>query len=137
MWNQPFSGERVQYNGAQAYALRSLTLSIAGSVAGVLGLNNLAGFAFYGISVAFVNTVIALVLARGQLERYFVVSAPPVPDAAEALTPKSAARLRAPRSAGSKAFSTIKWILLQGAQANVLSFVLWWTFWYGIVHVYE
>lgn len=80
------------------------------------------------------NTAIALVLARGNLERYFVVSNPPVPDAAEALTPKMAARLRTPPSTGMRVFATGKWILLQGAQTNVLSFVLWWTFWYGIVH---
>ena len=109
-------------------------LSIAGSVSGVLGLNNLTGFAFYGISVAAVNVAIALVLARGNLERYFVVSSPPVPDAVEALTPKSAARLRTPPSTSKRVFSNAKWILFQGAQANVLSFVLWWTFWYGIVH---
>lgn len=144
MWTQPFSGERVQYNGAQAYAcvllltsLRSTTLSIAGAVAGVLGLNNFTGFAFYGASVVLVNLAIALCLAHGQLDKYFVVTKPPAPDAAEALTPASAAKLRAPPSTIARALATLKWILLQGAQSNVLSFVLWWTFWYGVVHVYE
>lgn len=79
--------------------MRSTGLSIAGSVAGVLGLTNLHGLWFYALSVLLVNAAVLLVNAKGKPARYLQNHS-----------------------------------VLDGAQENAFSFVLWWTFWYGIVH---
>lgn len=38
---------------------------------------------------------------------------------------------------GAQAWMWMKLVFMEGAQENVLSYILWWTFWYGIVHVYD
>lgn len=110
-------------------------MSIAGSIAGVLGLQNLAGFGFFVLSVVFLNTVLLLVNAKGRPHAYFVLgSAPMTTDASERLVPAKAAQLRTPATPAQRARQLSLWVLLQGAQENILSFLLWWTFWYAIVH---
>ncbi|WFD01490.1 hypothetical protein MOBT1_000155 [Malassezia obtusa] len=137
-WVQQFNAENVGYNLAQAHSFRSLTLSIAGSIAGVLGLQNLAGFAFFVLSVAFLNTILLVVNAKGRPSDYFIMgSSPVITDASERLVPSKAAQLRAPPTPVQHGLQLAGWVLLQGAQENVLSFLLWWTFWYAIVHVYD
>ncbi|WFD47825.1 hypothetical protein GLX27_002488 [Malassezia furfur] len=137
-WVQQFNTENVGFNLAQAHSFRSLTLSIAGSIAGVLGLQNLAGFGFFVLSVVFLNTVLLLVNAKGRPHAYFVLgSAPMTTDASERLVPAKAAQLRTPATPAQRARQLALWVLLQGAQENMLSFLLWWTFWYAIVHVYD
>lgn len=114
---------------------RSMTLSIAGSVAGVLGLQNLAGFAFFAASVVFVNLVFIFVCAQGKPELYFSLYPSPVlTTALEKLIPSKAAQLRKPAAPHTKIFRLGVWIIWQGLQENLLSFILWWTFWHGIVH---
>ena len=49
------------FKGAYNGSFRSLTLSIAGAIAGVLGLQNLWGFGFFLVSVAFVNGMLLAV----------------------------------------------------------------------------
>ena len=49
------------FKGAYNGSFRSLTLSIAGAIAGVLGLQNLWGFGFFLVSVAFVNVMLIAV----------------------------------------------------------------------------
>lgn len=116
-------------------SFRSLTLSLAGAIAGVLGLQNLSGFAFFLCSVVFVNAVLVLVNAKGDPRAFFVLgSLPAITDPSERLLPAKAAQLRAPPTPVQSALQLSRWVLLQGAQENALSFLLWWTFWYGIVH---
>ena len=112
-----------------------MTLSLAGAIAGVLGLQNLSGFAFFLCSVVFVNAVLVLVSAKGDPRAFFVLgSLPAITDPSERLLPAKAAQLRAPPTPVQSALQLARWVLLQGAQENALSFLLWWTFWYGIVH---
>lgn len=118
-----------------SHSFRSLTLSLAGCTAGVLGLENVAGFVFFTLSVVFVNTILLLVNAKARPEMYFVLGSPPViTDASERLLPAKAAQLRTPPTPSKRALQLAQWVALQGAQENVLSFLLWWTFWYAIVH---
>ncbi|WFD31837.1 hypothetical protein MSPP1_002877 [Malassezia sp. CBS 17886] len=137
-WNQPWDAERVAHNQAQSYSLRSMTLSVAGATAGVLGLKNLTGFAFFFVSVVFVNSVLLLVNAHGAPSRYFVLAMPPATThPGEQLVPAKAAELRKKPAPAAVALNIARWVLFQGVQDNMLSYVLWWTFWYGIIHVYD
>lgn len=114
---------------------RSLTLSIAGSIAGVLGLQNLSGFLFFFLSVVFVNVVLVFVQAHGKPEEYFsLYPAPVLTTALEKLVPSTAEKLRRPVSPVMKTLRIAQWIIFQGLQENILGFILWWTFWHGIVH---
>lgn len=82
-----------------------------------------------------VNTLILTVNAHTRIENYFLLEEPTPPtDASELLSPEKTAKTSAPRSPARRAFLIAKWLVLQGAQENVLSFVLWWTFGSGIVH---
>lgn len=121
---------RVGTNGR----LRSLTLSIAGATAGVLGLTNAQGFGFYAASVVLVNVLILVVNARMQPSDYFILGGPTSTDPAEELAAANAAKERAPKTLIESAWELGKFIVLQGAQDNLLSFILWWTFFYAIVH---
>lgn len=114
--------------------LRSLTLSIAGATAGVLGLTNAQGFGFYAASVVLVNALILVVNARMQPSDYFILSGSTSTDPAEELAAANTAKEREPRTPIESAWELSKFIVLQGAQDNLLSFILWWTFFYAIVH---
>ncbi|WFD17041.1 hypothetical protein MARU1_003088 [Malassezia arunalokei] len=135
VWDQPHDPESVAHNISQAYGFRSLTLSIAGAIAGVLGLQNLWGFGFFLASVAFVNVMLIAVNTSYKPEQYFVIVPPPVlTTALERLVPSKAEQLRKPQSLIRRAVFLGQWILFQGAQENILSFMLWWTLWFGLVH---
>jgi len=137
-WDQHHDPAQIAYNLSQVHALRSTTLTIAGSVAGVLGLKNIAGFAFFWGSVVFINTVILFVNAQAQPDRYFVMYSPPLAaNALETLAPSKVEQLRAPPSSSRRLLALMWWMAVQGAQENLLPFITWWTFWHGIVHVYD
>jgi ER membrane protein complex subunit 6 len=123
------------FKGAYNGSFRSLTLSIAGAIAGVLGLQNLWGFGFFLVSVAFVNVMLIAVNTSYKPEQYFVIVPPPVlTTALERLVPSKAEQLRKPQSLIRRAVFLGQWVLFQGAQENILSFMLWWTLWFGLVH---
>lgn len=114
---------------------RSLTLSIAGSIAGVLGLQNLDGFLFFFLSVMFVNLVLVFINAHGNPEEYFsLYPAPLLTTSLEKLVPSTAEKLRQPVPPLMRAMRITQWVIFQGLQENILAFILWWTFWHGIVH---
>ena len=51
--------------------IRSLTASLFGVAAGVLGLESLQGFLFYFLGTIFISQMISSVLAHGEPDRYF------------------------------------------------------------------
>ena len=78
-------------------SFRSLALSIAGAVAGVLGLQNLWGFGFFAISVVFVNLVLIAVNTGYRPELFFVlVPSPVLTTSMEKFLPGKAEQLRKP-----------------------------------------
>ncbi|KAL9931185.1 hypothetical protein V8E36_009952 [Tilletia maclaganii] len=105
--------ENLAYNAKQIYFLRSTALSLAGASAGVLGLRNLSGFYFFGLTLLLTNALLLVYNARSQPRKYIPHMGP------EASRPG------------------LVGLALQGGQENLFSFVLWWTFWFGIVHVYD
>ncbi|KDN39691.1 hypothetical protein K437DRAFT_258964 [Tilletiaria anomala UBC 951] len=155
--SRAFYPEAVQHNVKQISYIRSISLSLAGSASGVLGLTNLNGFYFYIISQLLISLCILFINAKGQPTAYLV-------DAAVIDLQRKRARVHAAMEAKSgggekakgrssqaqgfrqgqgppglvgTAWMWINLLLVDGAQDNVLSYVLWWTFWYGIVHVYD
>lgn len=117
------------------FRFRSLTLSIAGSIAGVLGLQNLTGFLFFFLSVVFVNLILVFINTHGRPEEYFSLYPSPIlTTALEKLVPATAEKLRQPVPPLMRAMRIAQWVVFQGLQENILAFILWWTFWHGIVH---
>ncbi|KAK0528449.1 hypothetical protein OC834_003386 [Tilletia horrida] len=105
--------ENLAYNAKQIYFLRSTALSLAGASAGVLGLRNLSGFYFFALTLLLTNALLLAYNARAQPKRYI------------------------PHLGPEDARPGVVGLALQGGQENLFSYVLWWTFWYGIVHVYD
>ncbi|SNX86947.1 uncharacterized protein MEPE_05656 [Melanopsichium pennsylvanicum] len=146
---QSYYPENVTHNAKQVEYVRSTALSVAGGVAGVLGLTNWLGFGFYIISVLFTNILVLGINANGSPSKYFLTPSPPAKSlisssstANTASKPKATgATLEAaltidPRS-GSFSAKDIAEFLVNGLTENAFSFILWWTFWFGIVHVYD
>ena len=84
----PIVGESVQHNAKVRVApirtmailltmfqvisqIRSLTASLFGVAAGVLGLESLQGFFFYFLGTIFISQLISSLLANGEPDRYF------------------------------------------------------------------
>lgn len=104
-------------------------------MAGVLGLQNLAGFGFLVASVIVCNLVLIFVMAHGQPGTYFDLRPAPVfASELECLIPDKAAQLRQPMSTSATLLRLARFVVWQGLPENVLGFILWWTFWFGIVH---
>jgi len=97
--------ENVAFNSKQLYYIRSTVASISGAIAGVLGLTNLTGFAFYFLTSAVVGLVIVIANGKREPSLYFKNGA------WEAAT--------------------------AGLGDNALGYILWWTLFYGVVHIYE
>ncbi|KAK9484504.1 Rab5-interacting protein-domain-containing protein [Lipomyces starkeyi] len=68
----PVSTESLQQNGKTVYYIRSVTSTIFGVSAGILGLESYYGFLFYFAGTAFVSLLLFLLLARGQPTKYFI-----------------------------------------------------------------
>ena len=125
--------------------VRSTALSVAGSVAGVLGLTNWLGFGFYIISVLLTNSLVLTINANGSPSKYFISPSPPAkplvssPNSSTSSkkgsteTASSAGPTIDPRS-GSFSTQDVAGFLINGLTENAFSFILWWTFWFGIVH---
>ncbi len=134
-------------------SIRSTTLSIAGSVSGILGLTNLSGFYFYLLSQLLVSLAIIFLNAHAAPAAYLL---PPAllrveqrsarvhdkvhMSASSGGAAQEAAQLQqAPARVGvaGQAWMWTRLLLLEGLTDNALSYVLWWTFWFGLVHVYD
>ncbi|PWY97989.1 hypothetical protein BCV70DRAFT_218829 [Testicularia cyperi] len=140
---QSYYPENVAHNGKQVEYVRSTSLSVAGSVAGVLGLTNFSGFGFYMISVLAVNLIVLAINAHGAPSRYLITPSPPrvslLKSSASGSSAKSVSKSAAggttidPRS-GEFSPQDKLGFLITGLTDNAFSYILWWTFWYGIVH---
>ncbi|EPQ27811.1 uncharacterized protein PFL1_04556 [Pseudozyma flocculosa PF-1] len=134
---QSYYPENVAHNAQQFYYIRSTSLSIAGSVAGILGLTNFSGLYLYALSLVVTNILILTINAKSTPQRYFVqpFSSPSSSSSPNAAPGKGAAR----KAATSEKWGTKQVVstLFDGAQENGFSFVLWWTFWFAVVHVYD
>ncbi|KAI8888513.1 DUF786-domain-containing protein [Backusella circina FSU 941] len=93
----------VMHNTRQLQYIRSCFAAIAGSAAGILGLTNLNGFLFYGVSWLILSGL--LLLTRKNINKHFI--------------------------------NGYKDIVLDGAMGGLLSFVLFHTLLYGLVHLYQ
>ncbi|CEH18351.1 ER membrane protein complex subunit 6 [Ceraceosorus bombacis] len=120
--------EALQHNTSQLYYVRSILLSVAGSAAGVLGLRTWAGLLVYLSALVLTNILLVLLLAN--------------PSRPQAHLHSFALKTNAPTgraggsSAGTLALAWVGW-LFEGAQEFGFSFVLWWTLWSALVHVYD
>eukprot|EP01134_Creolimax_fragrantissima_P001939 CFRG1939T1 len=92
----------LMHNTKAVQKIRIVTAALTGASAGILGLTNLTGFAFY-IIVCILVSLALFGITGGSLSQFF----------------------RTPTAA-----------LTDGIAGNLLSYVFWWTFIYGIVHVY-
>ncbi|GAA6003817.1 Emc6p [Rhodotorula paludigena] len=66
------------HNNRSLYYVKSTTACIAGATAGLLGLTNLAGFAFFLASSVTVGALYALANCGAQPSRYFLKSSEPL-----------------------------------------------------------
>lgn len=152
------------------HRVRSISLALCGSAAGVLGLRSWPGLLFFAASIVLVNSLIVFIACKGAPQRYLLNPPPQSPlgfvfgigssvataaaiaspgiiayGAAALLggaanTANSTGKVRVQRVVGGpkgKDKVEIAWYLFQGLKSEVLSFLLWWTFWNAIVHVYE
>ncbi|KAI4180685.1 MAG: hypothetical protein LQ346_006950 [Caloplaca aetnensis] len=67
----PIVAESVQHNTQTIATLRSLTASLFGVSAGILGLESYAGFIFYLLGTLFVSLLVYAVLCDRKAGRYF------------------------------------------------------------------
>ncbi|MCJ1367777.1 hypothetical protein MMC16_006911 [Acarospora aff. strigata] len=67
----PVVAESVQHNARTISNIRSLTASLFGIAAGILGFESYTGFLFYLVGTLLVSTLIYFLLAEGRPSRYF------------------------------------------------------------------
>ncbi|KAL9616719.1 MAG: hypothetical protein Q9160_008440 [Pyrenula sp. 1 TL-2023] len=70
----PLVPEAIAHNSRTLTSIRSLTSLLLGVSAGLLGLESLAGFAYYVICTCVISLFIHFLLANGRPEEYFVGS---------------------------------------------------------------
>jgi len=68
---QPYFLENIATNTNSLYYIRSTTASIAGAIAGVLGLTNLSGLAFYLASSLYVGLIVCALNCGTSPGKYF------------------------------------------------------------------
>ncbi|EJU06669.1 hypothetical protein DACRYDRAFT_61496 [Dacryopinax primogenitus] len=94
----------LAHNAASLSTLKWLCTSFAGSVAGVLGLENYWGFALFFASILLTTAVVWSIQCKGDVDRYVQGG---------------------------------WWEIINPGQENIASFILFWTLFYGLVHVYD
>ncbi|PWN31501.1 uncharacterized protein FA14DRAFT_192977 [Meira miltonrushii] len=129
---QRFCPENVAHNAKQLYYIRSVVTSVAGSLAGVLGLINFTGFYLYLGTILITNLAILLFNVHFDPQRY-LFSFNPVP--IEKKGQNKSAKLQ------SNGTRSLLWpylsFLLEGAQEMAFGYVLWWTLWTALIHVFD
>ncbi|KAL1666552.1 hypothetical protein GGF50DRAFT_113118 [Schizophyllum commune] len=93
----------VQVNST-VNTVKFITASLAGAVAGILGLQHIKGFALFGASTLLTAFCLFAINCRGSPARYVLGGLP---------------------------------ALVNPGKDNAFTFVLVWTLFYGIVHVYD
>jgi hypothetical protein len=106
--NQPdahkFVQSHVMHNARQLQYIRSCFSAIAGSAAGILGLENVNGFLFYGASWL-VLSILLVVTRTSKPHKFFIHG--------------------------------YKEMVFDGALGGLLSYILFHTLCYGLVHLYQ
>lgn len=122
-------------------SIRQVSLLAAGSAAGVLGLTNFTGFGFFLVAQLAISLSIISLAASGKPSTYLLDPASVNWDAMRVKVNASANLVKglaaAPPGPATQVWAWAKFILLDGLVDNFLSYVLWWTFWSAIVHVYD
>lgn len=149
------------------YSIRSISLAVAGSTAGILGLSSGPGLLFFLLSVLSINALILVFPARGAPHKYLLNPPPQSPlgfvlgiggsvataaaiaspgimaygasavlgGAASSANARGVAReQKVVRGKEGEDLGDVAWYLLEGLKGELLSFILWWTFWTAIVH---
>ncbi|KAK9464269.1 Rab5-interacting protein-domain-containing protein [Lipomyces arxii] len=68
----PLSSDSLQHNTKTVYYIRSVTSTIFGVSAGILGLESYVGFLYYFALTAVVSFLCFVLLAKGNPSEYFV-----------------------------------------------------------------
>lgn len=107
----------------------------------MLGLTNLAGFGFFVLSQLVISLSIIALSAQGRPEKYLLDPASLQWDTLRVKVNASANLVKGlaaqPPGPAAQAWAWAKFVFLDGLVDNFLSYVLWWTFWSAIVHVYD
>ncbi|KAH6912426.1 hypothetical protein BKA70DRAFT_1144260 [Coprinopsis sp. MPI-PUGE-AT-0042] len=91
-------------HNASLQNIKFLSSCFAGAAAGILGLTNLLGFAWFLLCSLLMTGVVTMVNCRGKPKKYLMGGL---------------------------------WELVNPGQDNASTFLLVWTLFYGIVHVYD
>ncbi|CAO1636907.1 unnamed protein product [Sympodiomycopsis kandeliae] len=167
---QPFYLDNIGHNQKQITFVRSISLALSGTVAGILGLTSYTGLLFFLVSTLAVNLSILFIMCKGAPYKYLLNPPPQSPLGFIFSIGSSVATAAAIASPGIMAYGAaallggaantanssgtvrvqkvlggnkgqdkveVVWYLFEGIKSEILSFVLWWTFWTAIVHVYE
>ncbi|KIK64592.1 hypothetical protein GYMLUDRAFT_220570 [Collybiopsis luxurians FD-317 M1] len=111
----------VQHNALVLTSIKFISSAFAGAVAGILGLTNFAGFGLFACAMLWASFCVYVVCCGGRLGSY-------LPSAIAA----------APKGKGNESGSGSGLLeLLNPGSDNAFTFVLVWTLFYGIVHVYD
>ncbi|KAK9378603.1 Rab5-interacting protein-domain-containing protein [Kockiozyma suomiensis] len=70
----PISTESLTQNTKAVYYIRSVSSTIFGVAAGILGLESYIGFLFYFAGTTYISLLMFLVLAKGKPSEYFTSS---------------------------------------------------------------
>lgn len=108
----------------------------------MLGLTNWLGFGFYIVSVLLTNSLVLLINAQSAPSKYFISPSPPTKPLTASSSNSTAgknskaagAELTIDPRSGSFSPQDVASFLVNGLTDNAFSFILWWTFWFGIVH---
>lgn len=107
-----------------------MVTSVAGSLAGVLGLINLTGFYLYLGTILFTNLAILLFNVHFDPQRY-LFSFNTVPT-------EKKVHIKTERNHNSSTIFQSGWpyltFILEGAQEMAFGYVLWWTLWTALIH---
>ncbi|KAF9046992.1 hypothetical protein BDP27DRAFT_1346280 [Rhodocollybia butyracea] len=117
----------VQHNTLTLTSIKFISSCFAGCVAGILGLTNLAGFGLFLISMLWAAFCVYVVCCKGKPGKY-------MPSAIGASV-VAAGTGKGNKSGNGNGTGLME--LLNPGTDNAFTFVLVWTLFYGIVHVYD
>ncbi|KAJ4478965.1 hypothetical protein J3R30DRAFT_2696407 [Lentinula aciculospora] len=106
----------VQHNNLTLTSIKFISAVFAGAVAGILGLTNCAGFGLFAVAMLWAAFCVYVVCCKGKPGRYM----------ASSVSAKGV-------NGGGRGIME----LLNPGSDNAFTFVLVWTLFYGIVHVYD
>ncbi|EFP87182.1 uncharacterized protein PGTG_13401 [Puccinia graminis f. sp. tritici CRL 75-36-700-3] len=114
--------ENVIWNDRAIDSIRSTCSCLSGSLSGIIGLTNFSGLGFYLASFTLVNLTILLVNYLRLLAGYSSI----LPVKNHSVAKNLSQNLK---------FSSAFWGA--GLIDNSFGFILWWTLFYGLIHIYD